>query len=126
MKTAAISYICDVNSPLIEKEHLHFTCEKCGGEAKRRGKWTVKNKSLRSTFKCEKCGYEFCGQLRVKQKYEGIIVSRKSIPLPKIEKPRRAENADIADMRLTIKENGVGLLTFKAWENIPYLINSGR
>ena len=24
-------------------------------------------------------------------------------------------------MRLTIKENGVGLLTFKAWENIPYL-----
>lgn len=48
-----------------------------------------------------KCGYEFCGQLRVKQKYEGIIVSRKSIPLPKIEKPRRAENADIADMRLT-------------------------
>ena len=57
----------------------------------------------------------------MKQKYEGIIVSRKSIPLPKIEKPRRAENADIADMRLTIKENGVGLLTFKAWENIPYL-----
>ena len=119
--TFKTTYICDVNSPLIEKEHLHFTCEKCGGEAKRRGKWTVKNKSLRSTFKCEKCGYEFCGQLRVKQKYEGIIVSRKSIPLPKIEKPRRAENADIADMRLTIKENGVGLLTFKAWENIPYL-----
>ena len=119
--TFKTTYICDVNSPLIEKEHLHFTCEKCGGEAKRRGKWTVKNKSLRSIFKCEKCGYEFCGQLRVKQKYEGIIVSRKSIPLPKIEKPRRAENANIADMRLTIKENGVGLLTFKAWENIPYL-----
>ena len=83
--TIKTTNICDVNSPLIEKEHLHFTCEKCGGEAKRRGKWTVKNKSLRSTFKCEKCGYEFCGQLRVKQKYEGIIVSRKSIPLPIIE-----------------------------------------
>ena len=55
--TFKTTYICDVNSPLIEKEHLHFTCEKCGGEAKRRGKWTVKNKSLRSTFKCEKCGY---------------------------------------------------------------------
>ena len=44
--TFKTTYICDVNSPLIEKEHLHFTCEKCGGEAKRRGKWTVKNKSL--------------------------------------------------------------------------------
>ena len=49
--TFKTTYICDVNSPLIEKEHLHFTCEKCGGEAKRRGKWTVKNKSLRSIFK---------------------------------------------------------------------------
>ncbi len=25
--TFKTTYICDVNSPLIEKEHLHFTCE---------------------------------------------------------------------------------------------------
>lgn len=116
--TFKTTYICDVNSPLIERHHLKFTCEKCGGEAKRRSKWTVKNKSLRSTFKCVDCGYEFCGQLRVKQKYEGIIVSRKSIPLPKIENPRKAEPMKIENMQLSI-ENGVGLLTFPAWASLP-------
>ena len=118
--TFKTTYICDVESPLIERRHLRFTCEKCGGEAKRRSKWTVKNKSLRSTFKCTSCGYEFCGQLRVKQKYEGITVSRKTIPLPKIEKPRKAESMEIGNMQLRI-QNGVGLLTFGAWESLPGL-----
>lgn len=117
--TFKTTYICDVESPLIERQHLRFACEKCGGETKRRSKWTVKNKSLRCNFKCVSCGYEFCGQLRVKQKYEGIIVSRKVIPLPKIEKPRKAEPMDIGTMHLRIAENGVGLLRFDAWEKLP-------
>ena len=86
--TFKTNYICDPESPLIERQHLRFTCEKCGGEAKRRGKWSVKNKSLRATFRCARCGWEFCGQVRVKQKYEGITVTKKTIPLPKIEKPK--------------------------------------
>lgn len=117
--TFKTTYICDAESPLIERQHLRFACEKCGGETKRRSKWTVKNKSLRCNFKCVSCGYEFCGQLRVKQKYEGIIVSRKVIPLPKIEKPRKAEPMDIGTMHLRIAENGVGLLRFDDWEKLP-------
>lgn len=122
--TFKTTYICDADSPLIERQHLLFACEKCGGETKRRSKWTVKNKSLRGNFKCVNCGYEFCGQLRVKQKYEGIVVSRKVIPLPKIEKPRKAEPMDIGNMHLRIAENGVGLLRFDAWEQIPGLTHA--
>lgn len=117
--TFKTNYICDVESPLIEKKHLVFTCEKCGGEAKRTGKWFVKNKSIRCNFKCSACGYTFCGQLRVKQKYEGITVTRKTIPLPKIEKPRKAEEADLGNMHLSIEENGVGLLRFTNWNALP-------
>ena len=116
--TFKTNYICDPESPLIERQHLRFTCEKCGGEAKRRGKWSVKNKSLRATFRCARCGWEFCGQVRVKQKYEGITVTKKTIPLPKIEKPRKAEPMQIENMQLKI-EAGVGLLVFDAWENLP-------
>lgn len=114
--TFKTTYICDAESPLIEKKYLQFTCEKCGGETKRRGKWSVKNKSLRAVFKCKDCGYEFCGQLRVKQKYEGIVVSRKAIPLPKIENPRKAEPMQIGNMQLDIEENGVGVLRFESWK----------
>lgn len=117
--TFKTNYICDVESPLIEKKHLVFVCEKCGGEAKRTGKWYVKNKSIRGNFKCTACGYAFCGQLRVKQKYEGITVTRKTTPLPKIEKPRKAEEAAMGAMHLHIEENGVGLLRFNAWETLP-------
>ena len=44
--TFKTTYICDV-VPLIERASA-FSSRKCGGEAKRRGRWTVKNKSLRS------------------------------------------------------------------------------
>lgn len=117
--TFKTNYICDADSPLIEKQWLRFDCEKCGGQAKSIGKWYAKNKSLRCNFQCTACGYTFCGQLRVKQKYEGITVARKTIPLPKIEKPRRAQAMDIADMHLSIEKNGVGLLRFNAWESLP-------
>lgn len=116
--TFKTTYVCDADSPLIERRHLLFTCEKCGGETKRRTKWQVKNKSLRSNFRCTKCGYEFCGQVRVKQKYEGVFVSRKVIPLPKIEHPRAAEPGTVGAMELAI-ENGAGLLRFPAWESLP-------
>ena len=117
--TFKTAYICDIDSPLIERRHLLFDCEKCGTRAKTTGKWYTKNKSLRCNFKCPDCGYLFCGQLRVKQKYEGITVSRKTMPLPKIEKPRKAENAEIGEMCLSIAANGVGLLRFNAWEDLP-------
>ncbi len=71
-------------------------------------------------FKCEKCGYEFCGQLRVKQKYGGYYREPQNPFRCRKSKSRAApKNADIADMRLTIKEKRCGLLTFKAWGEYP-------
>lgn len=117
--TFKTTYICDIESPLIPRRELIFMCEKCGAKAARTGKWYSKNKSLRCNFRCEKCGYMFCGQLRVKQKYEGTTITRKTMPLPKIEKPRRAEPGVVGGMKLDIESNGVGLLKFPDWRVLP-------
>jgi len=117
--TFKTNYICDAEDPLVPRESLIFTCEKCGGAAKTTGRWYAKNKSLRCNFQCTACGYLFCGQVRVKQKYEGITVTRKTMPLPKIEKPRKAAPMNIGQMHLDIAENGVGLLRFTAWDALP-------
>lgn len=115
--TFKTTIIYDMEHPLINKKNMVFTCEKCGGEAERLKKWQVRNKRFFSDFKCKNCGYKFTGRIQIKQKYEGLILNKKSIPLPKIEIPRKAENASVGNMNLEIK-NGVGLLKFKDWQNV--------
>lgn len=114
--TFKTAIICDITHPLVTKKSLGFTCEKCGGEAQRMTKWQIRNKRFFADFKCRNCGYAFSGRVQIKQKYEGVIVSKKCIPLPKIEKPRAAMPDRVGNMELRIV-NGVGLLSFPEWES---------
>lgn len=115
--TFKTSIICDITHPLVTKKSLGFTCEKCGGEAQRLTKWQIRNKRFFADFKCRGCGYAFSGRVQIKEKYEGVVVSKKTIPLPKIERPRAAVPGFVGGMELEIV-NGVGLLKFPAWKNI--------
>lgn len=121
--TFKTAIICDLRNPLVTKKNLCFTCEKCGGECQRTTKWQIKNKKFCADFKCRKCGYAFSGRIQIKQKYEGVVVNKKSTPLPKIEKPRAPVPCTIADSRLSIVK-GVGLLTFESWKNIPGVVHA--
>ncbi len=114
--TFKTTYICDLHSPLVEKSHLRFTCPKCGGKAKRTTRWALKNKGFRAEFCCTACGHPFVGRLLIKQKYEGLIVNKKTYPVPIIELPRKASPGPVGNMRLEIAD-GVGILRFPALEN---------
>ncbi|WP_369298616.1 peptidoglycan editing factor PgeF [uncultured Neglectibacter sp.] len=114
--TFKTSYLCDLNDPQVQKSHLLFACPKCGGESRRTTHWVLKNKSFRAEFRCTGCGHAFDGRLTMKQKYEGLAVSKKTFPLPVIEAPRKAEPGVLGNLRLDIKD-GVGLLRFPGLEN---------
>ncbi len=113
--TFKTNIIIDSRHHLVDKEQLKFTCEKCSGKAVKKSGWMVKNKRLFAEFRCRNCGYEFLGRVQIKEKYEGITISKKTSPLSKIEKPRKAMNDTISNMNLKIVK-GVGLLTFNTWE----------
>lgn len=116
--TFKTSYITDPNSPLVRPEYLRFTCERCGAEAERAGRWSALGRTMRAGFRCPSCGYRFSAQVRVKQRYEGVTVSRKTVPLPVIEPPREAAAGPVGGMELDIAD-GVGLLRFPAWRALP-------
>lgn len=116
--TFKTSIISDIKHPLITNKNLIFSCEKCGGTAQRRSKWQFKNKRFVSDFHCPNCGYEFSGRIQLKEKYEGIVVNKKTVSLTKIEVPRKTEAAKIGDMELHIETNKIGLLRFNNWKNL--------
>ncbi len=114
--TFKTTFISDLNHPKINRKDLDFYCEKCGGKATKKGRWIIRNKRFCAGFYCKNCGYEFSGRMQIKEKYEGIMINKKAVSVAKIEKPRKAVEDSISNMNLKI-EQGVGLLTFKEWEN---------
>ncbi len=118
--TFKTTYICDLNHPQIRSADLRFSCPKCGGEARCITPWSQKNKSLLSKFQCKSCGHSFAGRLTIKLKYEGVIVNKKTSPLPVIEAPRKAESGPVGNMRLEI-ENGIGVLRFSSLSNLSWV-----
>lgn len=122
--TFKTTIICDLSHPLVNRKSLKFTCEKCGGETERLSKWQFRNKRFFANFACKSCGYSFTGRVQIKEKYEGLIVNKKCIAMPKIEKPREAREDVIGAMNLHIAENGVGLLQFTSWEKLDGVIHA--
>lgn len=113
--TFKTTYICDLGDPLVQKSYLRFACPRCGGETLRTSRWAQKNRGFRAEFRCKSCGHLFSGRLTLKQKYEGVIVNKKTAPLPVIEVPREAVPGPVGEMRLEINE-GAGILRFPALE----------
>lgn len=114
--TFKTSIISDITHPLVTKKSLIFACDKCGKETVRMSKWEFRNKRFVADFKCGGCGYAFSGRIQLKEKYEGLVVNKKSVSLPKIEEPRKVlESCVIGNMNLKLI-GGVGLLEFRHWE----------
>ncbi len=115
--TFKTSIISDMSHPLVNQKKLFFTCEKCSGNTKRRSKWQFRNKRFVADFHCTDCGYEFSGRIQLKEKYDGLVVSKKVVALSKIQEPRKAKNAELGNMQLCIESNSVGLLRFNKWND---------
>lgn len=114
--TFKTTYISDLEHPKIKRSDLRFACPKCGGKCRKRTPWVLKNKGFRADFQCGSCGYVFSGRVTFKEKYEGVAVNKRMVPLAQIEKPRAPVPGRVGGMELVIAENGVGLLQFPRFQ----------
>ena len=109
--------ITDPSDPMVSAEDLAFPCPRCGGATRRISHWTPHNRSSRAVFRCGSCGHSFGGRLTIKEKYEGITVTKKSLPLPVVEPPRQAAPGPLGAARIQAAQ-GVGVLRFPSLEGL--------
>ncbi len=71
--------ITDLKNPLVDRSKMFFDCPECGVRCVQKTKWNVKSRSFKAFFVCPECKKDFAGQVFVKQKYEGIVFSKKIV-----------------------------------------------
>lgn len=121
--TFRTSFIKDLNDPRVKPEHLRFRCPGCGGKGARTGRWSQRNRAFQADFRCRDCGLRFAGRVIIKQKYEGLVVNKKTVPLPIIQRPREAVEGPIGNMLLELN-GGVGVLRFPAFQSLDFVTHA--
>lgn len=71
--------LLDINDPLIDKTQMFMDCQYCGERAEQKSKWMLKNKRFCASFYCKKCKKSFVGRIQFKQKYDGVVISKKAV-----------------------------------------------
>ncbi|MBQ4104995.1 MAG: exonuclease domain-containing protein [Clostridia bacterium] len=72
-------HITDIRNPLVDRSKMFFDCPECSARCVQKSKWNVKSRSFKAFFVCPECKNEFAGQVFVKQKYEGVVFTKKII-----------------------------------------------
>lgn len=79
--------ISDLNDKHIVKSALEFSCDVCGGKARRLTQWRYRNRWFAAKFECRSCHRRFSGRVSFKKTYDDVRVRRKVCELkPKTEK----------------------------------------
>lgn len=118
--TFRTSFIHDLRDPRVEPEHLRLRCPKCGGQGVRTGRWHQHNRSFLADFRCRDCCTRFSGRVTIKQKYEGLVVNKRAVPLPVIQRPREAVPGPVGNMLLEL-DQGVGVLRFPELGGLDFI-----
>ena len=84
-KTRVIDNLKSLGS---EHKNLYFDCPECKCRCVQKTKWNVRNKCFRAYFVCPDCKKEFSGRVKVKEKYEGVFIS-KSLTEKKAATPKK-------------------------------------
>ncbi len=71
------TYICNPDSPLIDKDKMFFNCNICGCRTEKKSDWEYKNKAFTAEFVCPKCSNSFKGKIHFKLKYDSVSVIKK-------------------------------------------------
>lgn len=116
--TFRTAYVRSLEDTRAKPEYFQFMCPRCGGASQLTGEWSPRNKGFQGRLLCGTCGYHFVGRVQIKVKYEGIIVNRKTFPVPVLEEPREALPGPVGHMELDVAE-GVGMLRFPQWKVLP-------
>ncbi len=75
-------HITDLRNPLVDRSKMFFDCPECNTRCIQKTKWNVRSNSFKAVFVCPECKKEFDGRVCVKQKYEGIVFTKKIVELP--------------------------------------------
>ena len=89
-------HITDLKNPLVDRSQMFFDCPDCGVRCVQKSKWNVKSRSFKAFFVCPECKKDFAGQVFVKQKYEGIVFTKKLVESVS-EEASAPEKENIAD-----------------------------
>lgn len=93
--TFRTTYISDINSPLIRRADLHFSCDTCGRNLKRVGNWKFYNRMFFATFRCEACDQNYTGRVQARLRYEGVEIKKRLVR--KKPKEETAEPASVTE-----------------------------
>lgn len=70
-------HLTSIHDDSIKKEHLVFSCDACGKEAKRLSSWKYKNRWFLANFYCKSCKRKFVGRVSFKKTYDDIQVKKR-------------------------------------------------
>ena len=88
-------HITDLRNPLVDRSQMFFDCPECNVRCVQKSKWNIKSRSFKAFFVCPECKKEFAGQVFVKQKYEGIVFTKKLVESkPDVDSMETAETKD--------------------------------
>lgn len=76
--------ISNINSPLVDRGLLNYTCEDCGVRGKIIKRWRYSNQYFRSVYECPNCGKKVRVAVRFKKYYDRLD-TRKTVSLIKDE-----------------------------------------
>ncbi len=91
--------ITDIRNPLVDRSKMFFDCPECGARCVQKSKWNVKSRSFKAFFVCPECKKEFAGQVFVKQKYEGIVFTKKIVE----PQPQQTDNTEVPQQTNSIQ-----------------------
>ena len=89
-------FITDLNNSEVDKKQLKFRCEKCRKKLSPKKKWKLKSNSFVNEFICPNCGYEFIARVSFKQRFDGVVVKRKTVDKKIIEAKKAAAKLEKA------------------------------
>lgn len=69
----------DIDSPLIKRSELRFSCPVCGHNLKRKGSFAFRNRAFCADFLCNRCEQMYVGRVQCKQTYDGLEIKRKLV-----------------------------------------------
>ena len=78
--------ISSINSPLVDKSLLSYTCEECGVKGRLIKNWRYSNQYFRATYVCPQCEKKVRVAVRFK-KYYDCLDTRKTVTLIKDDNP---------------------------------------
>lgn len=73
--------IANINSPLVDKGLLDYTCEDCGAKGKMIKKWRYSNQYFRAVYECPSCGKKVKVAVRFKKYYDRLDTRKTVVPV---------------------------------------------